>query len=83
MELLGEYSFVGGVLLFDNKVYDVLSVCSALRNTLYVRNCKSTRLSVRPDLFRVTKLSSLLISETSSHATRLMNQIRTAGCMRC
>jgi len=26
MELLGEYSFVGGVLLFDNKVYDVLAV---------------------------------------------------------
>jgi len=78
MGLLDEYSFVKGTLLFNNKLYDCICLCSALRNTLYVRSCKSSRLSVCPGLFRVTEFGLLVISKTNSHVSRLGNQIRTA-----
>ena len=81
MELLDKYSFVEDTLLSNNRLYDGVCLCSVLRNTLYVRSSKSNRSSVRPGLFRVTKFGPLLISEASSPASHLGNQICTAGCM--
>ena len=81
MGLLDEYSFVEDALLSNNKLCDGICLCSALRNTLYVRSNRNDRSSVRPGLFRVTEFGLLLISEASSHASRLGYRTRTAGCM--
>ena len=81
MGTLDEYSFVEDALLSNNKLCDSIRLCSALRNNLYVRSNRNNWSSVRPGLFRITEFGLLLISETSSHASRLGYQTRTAGCM--
>ena len=81
MGLLDEYYFVEDALLSNNKLCDGIRLCSALRNTLYVRSSRNGRSSVRPGLFRITEFGPLLISEASSHASRLGYRTRTADCM--
>ena len=80
MGLSDEYSFVEDALLSNSKLCDSIRLCSALRNNLYVRSNRNNRSSVSRGLFRVTEFGLLLISEASSHASRLGYQTRTAGC---
>ena len=65
--LLKWYSFVGGMLSFNNKVYDVLAVV-LLSGTLSM--CVIVRVIGYPYVVLVTKFGLLFTSKASSHAPK-------------